>query len=75
MVAGGDDGLPWWWAGRQWLCLPVTIKKGGYCSPEAFLSLTNTTGAKITPILPTLRHRTLRALCCSIEKNTDSLVK
>jgi len=32
-------------------------------------------GAKITPILRTLRHRTPRALCRSIETNTDSLVK
>jgi hypothetical protein len=40
-----------------------------------FLSLTNTGGAKIMPILPTLPHRTPRALCGSVEKNTDSLVK
>ena len=75
MVAGGDDGLPWRRAGRQWLRLPVAIKKGGNYSPYTFLSLTNSTGAKITPILPTLRHRTLRALCRSVKKNTDSLVK
>jgi hypothetical protein len=37
MVAGGDDGLPWRRAGRQWLCLPVAIKKGGTnYGPEAF---------------------------------------
>jgi len=35
----------------------------------------NTMGAKSMPFLTTLRHRTLRALCRSIEKNTDSLVK
>jgi len=35
----------------------------------------NTTGAKITPISPMLLHRTTRALCGSVEKNTDSLVK
>ena len=29
MVAGGNDGLPWRRAGRQWLRLPVAIKKGG----------------------------------------------
>jgi len=27
------------------------------------------------PILPTLPHRTPRALCGSVKKNTDSLVK
>jgi len=27
------------------------------------------------PFLPTLRHRTPRASCRSVEKNTDSLVK
>ncbi len=40
-----------------------------------FLSLTNSGGAKIMPILPTLLHLTPRALCVSVEKNTDSLVK
>ena len=40
-----------------------------------FLSLANTRGAKIKPILPTLPHRAPRALCGSIKKNTDSLVK
>ena len=40
-----------------------------------FLSLTNTTGAKIKQILPTLHHRTPPALCGSVEKYTDSLVK
>ena len=40
-----------------------------------FLSLTNTGGAKIMPILPTLLHHTPRALCGSVEINTDSLVK
>ena len=40
-----------------------------------FLSLTNTTGAKIKQILPTLPHRTPCALCGIVEKNTDSLVK
>jgi len=29
MVAGGDHGLPWQQAGRQWLRLQVAIKKGG----------------------------------------------
>ncbi len=37
------------------------------------MSLTHTTGAKITPILPTLPHHT--PLCGSVKKNTDSLVK
>ena len=32
-------------------------------------------GAKIKPILTTLPHRTPRALCGSVEKNTDSLVR
>ena len=40
-----------------------------------FLSLTNTGGPKIMPILPTLPHLTPRALCGSVEKNTESLVK
>ena len=40
-----------------------------------FLSLTNTTGAKIKQILPTLPHCTPHVLCSSVEKNTDSLVK
>ena len=75
MVAGDNDGLPWRRAGRQWLRLPVGIKKGGKYSPQAFLSVMNTTWAKITPISPTLPHRTPRALCGSVEKNTDSLVK
>ncbi len=75
MVAGGDNGLPWLWAGRQWLLLPVAIKKGGNYGPYVFLSLTNTTGAKITPFSPTLLHRTPPALRGSVEKNTDSLVK
>jgi hypothetical protein len=48
--------------------LPVAIKKGGHYSPYAFLSLTNTTRAKITLISPTLRHRPPRALCRSVEK-------
>jgi hypothetical protein len=39
------------------------------------LSLTNTGGVKIKQISPTLPHRTPRALCGSVEKNTDSLVK
>ena len=68
--------MPWRRAGQQWwLRLPVAIKKGGNYGPQAFLSLTNTMGAKITPILPTLRRCTPRALCRSVEKNTDSLVK
>jgi len=33
MVAGGDHGLPWQRAGRQWLRLPVAIKKGGNYGP------------------------------------------
>jgi len=36
MVAGGNDGLPWRQAGRQWLCLPVAINKGANDGPEAF---------------------------------------
>jgi hypothetical protein len=68
MVAGGNDGLPWRVAGRQWLCLPVAIKKGGNYGPYGFLSLTNTTGAKIKQILPTLPHRTPHALCGSVKK-------
>jgi len=40
-----------------------------------FFSLKNTTGAKIRQIPLTLRHCTPRALCRSIETNTDSLVK
>jgi hypothetical protein len=75
MVAGDNDGLPWRRAGRQWLRLPVGIKKGGKYSPQAFLSVMNTTWAKITPILPMLPHHTPSALCGSVEKNTDSLVK
>jgi hypothetical protein len=75
MVAGGNNGLPWRRAGRQWLRLPVVIKRGGNYGPYAFLSLTHTTGAKIMPISPRLPHRTPQALCGSIEKNTDSLVK
>ena len=53
----------------------MAIKKGGNYGPYTFLSLTNSTWAKITPILPTLRRCTLRALCRSVKKNTDSLVK
>ena len=33
MVAGGDHSLLWRWAGRQWLRLPVAIKKGGNYGP------------------------------------------
>jgi hypothetical protein len=40
-----------------------------------FLSLTNTTGAKNKQISQTLPHRTPCALCGSVKKNTDSLVK
>ena len=40
-----------------------------------FLALTNTGGAKIMLILPTLLHCTPRAFWGSVEKNTDSLVK
>ena len=38
-------------------------------------ALTNTGGANIMPNLPMLPHRTPRALCGSVEKNADSLVK
>jgi hypothetical protein len=43
MVAGGNHGLPWRRAGRQWLCLPVAIKRGDNNDngPEAFFSEIN----------------------------------
>jgi hypothetical protein len=33
VVASGDDGLQWRQVGRQWLRLPVAIKKGGNYGP------------------------------------------
>ena len=36
MVAYADNGLTWRRAGRQWLCLPVAIKKGVNYNSEAF---------------------------------------
>ena len=39
------------------------------------MSLTNAMGAKFFLVSPTLRHRTPRALCHSVEKNIDSLVE
>ena len=51
-------------------------KKGGQLrSVSVFVTHEHRGGANITPILPTLPHCTPRALCGSIKKNTDSLVK
>ncbi len=74
MMAGGDDGLPWRWAGQQWLWLPVEIKNGGTPLIGTRLALlhggghTNTNSAHATP-------SPLGALCGSIDTFTDSLVK
>jgi len=58
MVAGGDHGLPWRRAGRQWLRLLMAIKKGGNYGPEAFLQ--NKISGKVTllPIMATSLHAT-----------------
>ena len=50
-------------------------KKGGQLRSVSVFVTHETTGAKITPILPTLRHPPLRASCRSVKKNTVSLVK
>ncbi len=78
MVAGGDDGLLLWRVGPQWLqpsynhCWHDVSQP--YSGPCNVLAFTDATGAKIMLILPTLWHHPLRALCFSVEKNTDSLV-
>ena len=43
--------------------------------PCEVLAFTDATGATFMLILPMLLHHPLRALCRSVEKNTDSLVK
>jgi len=58
MVAGGNHGLPWQGAGRQWLRLPVAMKKGGNYGPEAFFQ--NKIAGRVTllPIMATSLHAT-----------------
>jgi len=63
MVAGGDHCLPWRRAGRQWLCLPVAIKKGGNYGPEAFLQNKIAGRVTLSPIMVTSPHATRCTPC------------
>ena len=62
MVAGGDHGLPWRRAGRQWLCLPVAIKKGDN-NRSVFFRKKIAGRVTLLPIMATSRHVTQCALC------------
>jgi hypothetical protein len=75
MVAGGDDGLPWRQAGRQWR-FAAHFDCYLICSMvhECFCHL-RTPAGKIYANFDMPPHRTPCALCGSIEKNMDSLVK
>jgi len=64
------------WLRRQCLSPSLLARRRHLVfGPWAILSLTNSAGAKNMQISPTLRHHTTRALCRSVKKNTDSLVK
>jgi len=76
MVAGGNDGLPWRRAGRQWrftahfdCYLIISMVHECFCHSQT------PGGGEITPIWMTLPHCTPRALCGCVKKNNDSLVK
>ena len=72
MVAGGNDGLPWWRGGghngfsqvynRGWH--DISQPHSGLCEVLAF---TDAMGEKNMLILLTLQHHPLRALCHSIK--------
>jgi hypothetical protein len=47
MVAGGDDGLPWRRAGRQWLRLPVAKKRGATTVHKLFCHSQTLGGQKL----------------------------
>ena len=66
MVAYGDDGLTWRRAGRQWLCLPVAIKKGGNYGSEAFFQNKIAGRVTLSPIMATSPHATRCAPCSDI---------
>ena len=71
MVAGSGNGLPWWRAGQQWLCLPVAIKKGGNYGPEAFFQNKIAGKVMLLPIMATSPHATRCAPCGDIAITGD----
>jgi len=75
MVAGGDDGLLWRRAGRQWLRLPVAIKKGGNYGLEMFLQKKIAGRVTLSPIMATSRHATRCALCRDIAIIDDRIAQ
>ena len=66
MVAGGDDGLPWRRAGRQWLWLPLAIKKGGTWLMILVARCCYVTGVKLTPILLALMWYHTPGVCNAV---------
>jgi hypothetical protein len=71
MVDGGDDGLPWRLAGRQWLIESILINLIKKKNPRAFFQVKNTRGATLVLILATSRHCARRALCRDIARIGD----